>query len=572
MKKNYRIPAFYVFFAFLILIVYGAFLYLSIAKPKYYRNPVIYKKEIAVRGTIYTKNYKIAKSEKYYGVYVYPYFIAPDKKNLFYNLFSVYSGIPVNVLKQRVKEALSQGIKRVLIATVDLKTKQNLIYLRRILDNRRVFLAEKKTGIRRGYDIVSLNFKRVYPYNDTLEPVLGRYRADIKRGDNGLEEYYDNYLRAKKNGYEKGYRDVLGNIIYDGNAIIKHPINGNNLRLNINLVLQREIEKLLSRQKKKYNAKEVVAAVMDSKSGKIIAIASSNRYNPNDIRKQDIPNMRISVIREIFEPGSVMKPITFAILLEHNKVNPYEIIKGYNGHWKPKWRKTPIIDDKPFPWLSAEQVLIYSSNIGISQLVLRLSGMQFWKGLRKFGFGMHTGIDLPYEIKGYLRSPRLLQYPVYETTTAYGYGILVNFVQLLKAYNTFNNYGIEIAPKIADVPTTKKRVISAKNAEIMLHILRKVVLKGTAQKAIVPGIFTAGKTGTAHLSANGKGYLKHVYNASFFGFADDSYGHRYTIGVTFFGIKAKWPNYFASESAVPTFKKIVDIMINQNLLRPGNAK
>jgi len=67
-----------------------------------------------------------------------------------------------------------------------------------------------------------------------------------------------------------------------------------------------------------------------------------------------------------------------------------------------------------------------------------------------------------------------------------------------------------------------------------------------------------------------KGYQQ-VYNSSFFGFVNDG-NHKYTIGVTFFDIKAKWPNYFASSSAVPTFKKIVDIMINQNLLKMDNGK
>jgi len=399
---------------------------------------------------------------------------------------------------------------------------------------------------------------------------LGRYRKDEKRGENGLEEYYDDILRARQNGIIRGFRDVFGNIIYDKNAIVKQPINGKDIKLNINLVLQRKIEKLLDIQKEKFKAKEVIAAVMDSRSGKIIAIATSNRYNPAFIRHQDIPNMKISAIRELFEPGSVMKPITFAILLELNRVNPYEIIKGYNGKWKPEWRKTPIRDDDPFDWLSAENVIVYSSNIGISQLALRLNNKEFLNWLYRFGFGKLSGIDLPYELKGKLRSLRLLQYPVYKSTTAYGYGILVNFIQLLKAYNVFNNRGIMITPKIADVKSEKKKVLSAKNAEIMLKILRKVVLKGTGKAANIEGLFIAGKTGTAHVSMGKKGYQQ-VYNSSFFGFVNDG-NHKYTIGVTFFDIKAKWPNYFASNSAVPTFKKIVDIMIKENLLKMDNGK
>jgi cell division protein FtsI (penicillin-binding protein 3) len=253
----------------------------------------------------------------------------------------------------------------------------------------------------------------------------------------------------------------------------------------------------------------------------------------------------------------------FAILLNHKKVNPFEVLNGYNGKWKPKWRKTPIQDDNPFELISAENVIVYSSNIGISQLVLRLNAMQIYEGLKNFGFSKYSGIDLPYELKGGIRRLKEYQYPIYKSTTAYGYGIMVNFIQLLKAYNVFNNNGIAITPKIADVKTTSKRVVSAKVANEMLRILRKVVLKGTAKNAYIKGIFTAGKTGTAHVSINSK-YEK-IYNSSFFGFANDK-THKYTIGVTFFDIKAPFPNYFASRSAVPLFKKIVIIMRDEKLI------
>jgi len=564
MDKNYRIPFIYVIFLIFLLLVFGAFLFLSIVKPRNYINPVTVKKNLALRGNIYTKYYCVAKSEKIFAVSINPKYINPNKKNLFINLFSIYSGVRKNYLKKLLKQK-----KSVLLAKVNLKTAQNLKYLLKVLDRKRVFLANKN-GLRIGYSIEDYAYKRIYPYNDTLEPVLGRYREDLKRGDNGIEEYYDVFLQPKQNGIIKGYRDVYGNIIYDKNVYIKHTINGNNLKLNINLVLQREIEKLLDVQKQKFKADNIMAAVMDSKTGKILAIASSNRYNPNYITKKDIPNMKISFIRDVYEPGSVMKPITFAILLSHNKVNPYEVLNAYNGKWKPDWRKTPIIDDTPFAWLSAENAIVYSSNIVISQLALRLTNKEFYNGLKKFGFGEYSGIDLPYEVKGYIPSLLKLNYPVYKSTTAYGYGITVNFIQLLKAYNVFNNNGIEITPKIADVPTTQKKVLSAADARVMLGILRKVVLKGTAKAALIKGLFTAGKTGTSQVSINGE-YKKRIYNASFFGFVDDGV-HKYTIGVTFLRIKAKWPNYFASSSAVPTFKKIVDIMIENNLLKVQNAK
>ena len=556
--KNYKVLFVFIFFFLLFILLFGAFLFLSIVKPPSYFSPVSTKIKLAMRGNIFTKHYTVAKSEKIYAVSINPAFINPLKKSLFINLFSIYTDIDRYKLKKLLKNR-----KYIMLAKVDLKTAQNLKYLLKVLDKKRVFLADKN-GIRRGYFIEDFAFKRIYPYNDSLEPLLGRYREDKRRGENGLEEYYDSFLSPRQNGMVKGSRDVYGNIIYDKNAYILHAVNGSNLKLNINLVLQKKIEKLLSSQKEAFKAEEVMAGVVDAKTGKILALASSNRYNPNFVRKQDIKNMKIGFIRTLYEPGSVMKPITFAILLKNHKVNPYEVLNAYNGKWKPKWRRTYIRDDKPFAWLSAENALVYSSNIVISQLALRLTNKEFYNGLLNFGLGERSGVDLPYELKGSIPSMIKLKYPVFESTTAYGYGIMVNFMQLLKTYNSFNNSGIEIIPKIADVPTVSHRVMSAKNAALLMKILRKIVLKGTAQKAFVKGIFTAGKTGTAQRIVKGK-YGK-TYNSSFFGFAND-YNHRYTIAVTFINIKAKWPNYFASSSAVPTFKKIVDIMLELNLLK-----
>ena len=570
--KNTKIPIIYfIFFSIVVIGVFGAFLFFSLSKPKDYFTPKMKKIESAIRGDIKTDNFTLAKSEKIYLVFLNPIYISPNKKKLFVDLFSIYTGISKKALLKKLKIK-----KRILLAKVDLKTKQQLVYLRKILDKYRVFISVN--NVRRAYDIESVKqengkiiglYKRLYPFKDTFEPFLGRYSRVYSRGENGIEEYYESVLRPKKNGYMRGFRDVSGNIIYDKASVITYPVNGNDIFLNINLVLQKRIEKLLDEYKKTYQASDVIAAVMDSKTGKIIAIASSNRYNPLHVKPQDISHMQIGAIRHTFEPGSVMKPITFALLLEHNKVNPFEVLNAHNGKWKPKWRKKPIRDDEKFDWLSAENAIVYSSNIVISQLALRLTNKELYYGLRKFGFAKKTGIDLPYELTGRTKSIRELYYPVFKSTTSYGYGIDVTFVQLLKAYNVFNNNGIAITPKIAKVKSDFKLVIKPIVASEMLKILRKVVLRGTGKDAYIKGIFTAGKTGTAHIYDYKKKKYLNRYNSSFFGFANDK-THRYTIGVTLFDVKAPFPNYFASQSAVPLFKKIVIIMRDEKLLGDMN--
>jgi cell division protein FtsI (penicillin-binding protein 3) len=167
---------------------------------------------------------------------------------------------------------------------------------------------------------------------------------------------------------------------------------------------------------------------------------------------------------------------------------------------------------------------------------------------------------------------------MHRSNSAFGYGMTLTFAQLLKAYSAFNNGGIAMTPrivgylgdgkgkrytlepKIADITA-----ISTKAANEIHNILLKVVKRGTGKEAQTVGLEIGGKTGTAHIAKNGR-YTRE-YHSSFYGFANDKKGNKYTIGVLVIKAKKKY-KYFASKSAVPTFKNIVTILANQNYLIP----
>ena len=115
-------------------------------------------------------------------------------------------------------------------------------------------------------------------------------------------------------------------------------------------------------------------------------------------------------------------------------------------------------------------------------------------------------------------------------------------------------------------PFESIKVLPAAIAARMKKILIKTVNKGTGKKAITSGLVVGGKTGTAHIVEKGK-YV-HEYNTAFMGFADDN-KHKFTIGVVV--IKPK-KNHFAAQTAVPVFKKAVDIMIEEGYLEPNIVK
>jgi len=432
-------------------------------------------------------------------------------------------------------------------------------------------LANKK-NIVYALDIYEEPSSRNYIFKDRLEPVLGYIRYDKKsgnyKGQMGLERYYDSVLQPIQDGKIEGLRDVKGRVVFNGNTKIIQRIDGHNLNLNINLILQGKIENILDKAKTKIGAKEILAVIMDSKTGKVLTIATSNRYNPMKITRQDIPKLKMNFVQYSYEPGSVMKPITLAMLLENKKVNPLEILNAHNGRFYFK-RNFTIYDDERFKFLNVIQAVIHSSNIVFAQLGIRLTPKEFRDGLEKFGFGEVSGIDLPYEYKGVLFSLKDLFSETHRASNAFGYAIQVNLVQLVKAYNSFNNNGIEVTPKIVDrygdekIEIEEKQVISPATAQTILNILRKVVLQGTARTTNVDGLFIAGKTGTAKINENKK-YIKGLYNSSFIGFVNGK-EKKYTIGVLV--IKPDKKHYFASQSAVPVFRQIVETMWDMGLLK-----
>ncbi|MFW5614192.1 MAG: penicillin-binding transpeptidase domain-containing protein [Campylobacter hyointestinalis] len=273
-----------------------------------------------------------------------------------------------------------------------------------------------------------------------------------------------------------------------------------------------------------------------------------------------------------------MKHFIFSLFLKENKVNPLEIINTYGGKYKLGQRI--ITDSHKNAFLSAEDIIVESSNIGMIQIVERLSEVDLYNGLLDFGFSKKTGIDLSYEQVGLLPSINELRNKTYRATLSYGYGLQATFMQLLNAYNTINNNGVMITPRIAShlekygkaykiEEQEIKTVLPIEVAKTMKRILIKVVEsdKGTARKARIDGLSIGGKTGTAHIATVG-GYSDKRYNASFFGFVNDSKGNSYTIGVLVREPMKPYPYYFASWSALPIFKNTVELMIENGYLFP----
>jgi cell division protein FtsI (penicillin-binding protein 3) len=590
----------------------------------------------ALRGAIVSKHgFRVARSTKRYEAKIYPLSLDPNKEELFIKLFSIYSGIEEETLKKKIYT--KDGKKRrgyvTLTKNIDVRTSIFLKDLSRKLRRLKVFrpiLNSKRESILYGLDIIEIGEVRQYPFGDTLSPIIGYVRskpisigeykdlkssfdnsninifnlfykclldqnlsikqivqkeanATFKRlyGVKGLEQKYNKNLLGRVDGILEGKKDIAKNAIISSlNSKIGKRVDGLDLHLNIDMNLQKRVEIVLDTIEEKIRAKEIIAAVMDSKTGEILAIATTQRYNPNRITKGDIPKLQPKFTEYLYEPGSVIKPITLSIAFELGYVTPETVINTHNGIL-PLTRRYRIRDDEPFKTLTATDIIVHSSNIGITEIVWKMSAKEFWEGLKKFELGNSSGVDLPRDLKGKIKSLKRLKNRVDKANQSYGYGMQLTFMQLLKAYSTFNNEGIEVTPRIVNylkdpdnpkiiykVKRRAKRVISKDSALKIKKILIEVVKRGTGKAARVEGLEIGGKTGTAHIyDFNAKRYVER-YNSSFFGFANDKEGNKFTIGVLVIDPTRENKYYFASKSAVPVFHDIVENLKSLDYLKP----
>ncbi|EPS1253370.1 peptidoglycan D,D-transpeptidase FtsI family protein [Campylobacter coli] len=543
---------------------------------------------LALRGNIITKdNFTIISSRQIYRAEIDLRSINKDKFDLFLKLFQIYSGISddeIADIKKRIQKQKKRSYHFILSQNLDSKQASYLRDLAKKLYIQGFFkaftnnLGKVET---RGLSIIEHEEDRIYMSKDALTPAIGYTKMVLDPqsgilknvGVKGLEKYYDDCLSPLQNEKIQGLKDIGGNIILNLNSLQQKKIDGCLLYLNISLKLQKSIEKAIDGRNEDLKANEIIVGVMDSKTGQILALASSRRYDPQN-RGKDLSVLNASAIEYGYEAGSVIKPFIFTTALRLGKLKTDEVINTYGGAYK--LGRFTIRDDHKMDQMTMEEVIRYSSNIGMIQIAKRLSNLEIIAGLKIFKFGEKSGIDLPYEQKGEIPNSKRLR-DIEKSVLSYGYGLKTTFIQLLAAYNVFNNNGVYITPHLAEKfyqdgrfvsleeDIKKEVILTPQAAQTMQKILIDVIEKGTGKKAITQGIIVGGKTGTARI-AERQGYTSNRYNASFFGFANDT-KHNYTIGVLVRN-PTKPYSYYAAQSALPMFKDVVDILINEDFLTP----
>ncbi|KIM02879.1 MAG: hypothetical protein KN64_13625 [Sulfurovum sp. AS07-7] len=541
----------------------------------------------AIRGKIISQDgYTLSFSEPKFEAQINTLSIDPTKKELFVKLFSIYSDIKESEVLERFQNKNGALIRGRISLSKNLSASQasRIKELNFKLKGLKVFrpLDETKPHLVFGLDVIAISENRRYPYENVLTPVVGYTQNEHQQNSNylipkaqkGLEKAYNPYIKPYSNGFVESKKDALGTVLRDGDSNYLQRVDGMDLYLNVPVNFQFLIEEIIDKAVYSLDAQEIMVGVMESKTGKIRALASTSRFNPEHILKKDVNRLNPHFAEYLYEPGSVIKPITMAIALENKKITTKDSIDVEGGVMEIN-KKYIIKDDEAFTTLTPEEILTHSSNIGIAKIAWRNSGAELFNGYSRWGLAKKSGIDLSIENVGRIKTAQQLDQITASGGSSYGYGMFVNFAQLLRAYSAFNNEGIMSTPQIVDyvkdsdgkvydtstIPPSE--ACSIQTANEVKNMLISVVQNGTGKGAIYDGLEVGGKTGTAHVAKNGA-YIA-SYHSSFYGFVNDERGAKYTIGV--FVIKPR-NLYFASEVAVPVFHKVVEGMVKFGYLKP----
>ncbi len=388
--------------------------------------------------------------------------------------------------------------------------------------------AEQSSAAGEIYGIgIQSDWQRHYPMGRLAANIVG-FTDPYNRGLEGIELKYDKQLAgsAAENIF---FADVRRRPIrlkqQDGTLT-----NGVGIILTIDSTIQQFARDELMKQYESYEAESAVAVVADPKSGAILAMVSLPDFDPADIGTTDPNNFRSRAITDMYEPGSILKPVVTAIALEAGVVNKTEKIFCENGSYRGKGFGRIGEYRRGFGDLTVREILIKSSNIGMAKIGQKLGKDRLYEGLKLFGFGRKTGIDVPGEVDGLLRpTDTWTGYSV--TRIPFGQEICVTAMQLTRAFCILANGGRLVRPflvraivdnngKITELkrpPPPVGYIIKPEVAEwVVREALTGVVNEGTGKRAQLDKWQLFGKTGTANIArSDARGYSDNEYVASF---------------------------------------------------------
>ncbi len=478
-------------------------------------------KEKQLRGTIYDRSERaLAMSVKVKSLYADPSEVE-DVEATAKNLAKALKLKTTDILKP-LKEAKDGGKRFVWLARkLDEVAVQKL---NETLENREV----KKGDLPR---VAGLHWKeeqkRSYPYNSLAAQVVGFSNSD-DIGNAGIEQSQEENLRGVviKSWQD---RDRLGRVYDESSDDENEREPPKDVVLTISHSIQYKVEQALEQGVKNAAAKSGMAIVMIPQTGEILAMANYPTFDPNKFNEAAPESFTNRAVHDIYSPGSVFKLITYGSAINEGVINPNGEVDCRQGFIEVAGHR--FNDPHATKVMSYDEALAVSSNVAAIKTGLLAGKENFYNYAQKFGIGQPTGIELPAEAGGVLRSPKSWSGDSLASMSI-GYEISVSALQMTTAYATIANDGIRVQPHIikeirqadgkifSSTDAQKTQVVTADTARSLKKMLRQVVLTGTGKRAQLNGYTSAGKTGTAwKYDAKLKKINENKYVSSFIGMA-----------------------------------------------------
>jgi cell division protein FtsI (penicillin-binding protein 3) len=439
-----------------------------------------------------------------------------------------------NILEMETKDVLRR---------IEDRSSKRFMYLKRhISPNQSIKI--KQLGRITGLSLEK-EYKRFYPAGEVTSHLVGFTNID-DHGQEGLEYMLEEFLLGE-DGSKLVLRDADNNIFSDI-KLLKTAIDGEDYFSSIDLRIQYLAHRALKAGLKEFKAKAGSSIVLDIATGEVLAMVNQPSADPNNrgLRKAELLKNR--AVTDVYEPGSIFKPLTVTAALESGNFKPESKINT-----SPFYLGAKLIgDDRCEGDLDLEMILVKSCNAGAANLSLAMEPQVFFDTLINLGISQITASGFPGEQRGSLGNYRNWR-PIKQATLSYGYGVSVTLLQLAKAYAVIANGGI-VNPisieKIKEHPNGK-RALSKDTTAHLLSMLETVVERSVS-RAKVKGYRVGGKTGTAQTFSDD--YSGNAHNAFFIGIAPISNPRIVTVVVV---NEPQGKQYYGGQVAAPIFSLIV---------------
>ncbi|MBU1283790.1 MAG: penicillin-binding protein 2 [Gammaproteobacteria bacterium] len=409
-------------------------------------------------------------------------------------------------------------------------------------------------------------FRRFYPAGEVAAHVVGFTDID-DRGREGMELAFDDWL-AGVPGKRQVLKDRRGRLIKDV-QVAQNAKAGKALALSIDLRLQYLAHRELRNALLEFGAKAGSLVMVDVRTGEVLAMVNQPTYNPNNRRNLQPAAMRNRAMIDVFEPGSTMKPFSMSAALESGRWKSSDTVDVYPGTLQIGKYTIRDVSRSSGP-LSLTDILIKSSNVGMSKIAFDIGGQSIYEVMQQVGLGQDTGLGFPGERVGNL--PNYREWRKAETATlSYGYGLSVTAVQLAHAYSVLANNGRSTNLSLArvDRKPDSVQVIPENIAVVIQGMLQQVIeAPGGVYRAKVPGYHVAGKSGTARkVSVGSRGYRDNAYRSLFAGFGPVSDPR---IAVAIVIDEPSQGGYYGGLVSAPVFGKVMAGALRLMNIAPDN--